>query len=247
MTEKTWDQWNDTLGSTDVFVTRYYHYLRWLATLRHIETILSMNGNIRTALDIGCNKGQYSAALGERNIITDGIDPQIGECILIRQKNVTYSPSDFFDWNPGRKYDLILSLEILEHVAHRHRFMKRIGTLLNDGGILLLSGPNGRSPLYKAWYLKDQITGVKETNWHYLMSVDYYNDLLFWHGFETTAWETNGILPVWFNGIEKVLSCRAIERMARLDMRVSEMTRGFGANYISISRKGKGGELHEGR
>lgn len=141
----SWDYYLKKINSTDPFITRYYHYLRWKSVLRYIDLILKdVKTDAKIALDIGCNRGYYSAKLGDLGLKVDAIDLNLESYQLMYNPNVTYFEGDFLNWVPPRKYDLIMTFEVYEHIPpnEREKFIQKTVTLLNPGGILLFSGPN---------------------------------------------------------------------------------------------------------
>ena len=95
------------------------------------------------ALDFGCGQGAFSQRLVDRGIIVDGVDINIEQIkAQVRNKisidlNKEISPDMF-----SGKYDIIIALEILEHLQNPWKYLSDCLTLLKDDGILLLSTPN---------------------------------------------------------------------------------------------------------
>ena len=135
---QSWDKWNLTyrLGRLDEPSKR-----------RLLEVGAAMADlKIRDAriLEVGCGTGWLSAKLSEFGKVT-GID--LGkETIEIAQK--TYPEIDF-RWGdvntldlPANSFDVIVTSEVLSHVADQPIFVHRLSQLLKPGGFLLLTTQN---------------------------------------------------------------------------------------------------------
>ena len=101
-------------------------------------------------LDIGCGGGLVSELLAKINAEVTGIDENIyniKEAKEHAKKNslkiayINQSLDLFFKKNK-KKFDLILCLEVLEHVDNVEETLKKISKLMNPGGTLVLSTIN---------------------------------------------------------------------------------------------------------
>jgi 2-polyprenyl-3-methyl-5-hydroxy-6-metoxy-1,4-benzoquinol methylase len=240
----SWDYYLKTINSTDSFITRYYHYLRWKSVLQYIDFIFkNVKDDAKVALDIGCNGGYYSAKLGSLGLKVDAIDLNLKSYRLINNPNATYFEGDFLTWVPPRKYDLIMAFEVYEHIPpnERENFIQKIVNLLNPGGILLFSGPNCFSLYYGAGYVKDNIKQVfgyvDEVNWHYRIPYQHYSRIFASQNLEIITWHTNGVFPVYSNKLERILEILSTQLITDLDLTASKIFKGFGANYFAILKK----------
>ncbi len=101
-------------------------------------------------LDIGCGGGLVSELLAKINAEVTGIDENIyniKEAKEHAKKNslkIVYinQSLDFFFKKNKKKFDLILCLEVLEHVDNVEETLKKISKLMNPGGTLILSTIN---------------------------------------------------------------------------------------------------------
>lgn len=240
----SWDYYINKINNSDSFITRYYHYLRWRSVLHCIDFIFKdIKPDARVALDIGCNRGYYSAKLGSLGLKVDAVDLNLNLYQLIRNPNITYFEGDFLNWTPPRKYDLIMTFEVYEHISPSKRriFIEKIVNLLNPGGILLFSGPNCHSMYYGAGYVKDSIKKalgyVDEIDWHYRIPCQYYNQMFASHDLEIINWYTNGVFPIFSNKLERMIEKFSTQLITDLDLSLSEIFKGFGANYYAILKK----------
>ena len=104
----------------------------------------------KNVLDIGCGGGLISESLAKTNAQVTGIDENIynikqaKEHAKINSLKITYknqSLDSFFKKNK-KKFDLILCLEVLEHVDNVEKTIEKISKLMNPDGTLILSTIN---------------------------------------------------------------------------------------------------------
>ena len=104
----------------------------------------------RNILDIGCGGGLISELLAKKNANVTGIDENIYNIkqakdhakmgsIKIDYKNQSL---DTFYKKNKKKYDLILCLEVLEHVDDVKKTLDKISELMKPGATLILSTIN---------------------------------------------------------------------------------------------------------
>jgi SAM-dependent methyltransferase len=106
-------------------------------------------------LDVGCGLGALALALraaGCRDVT--GVDlaaRHIAEArrraAALGDREVEFHCADIHDWRCGRRYDVVLSHEALEHIDDVPHFLERCRELTRDGGLLVLAfGPLFHSP-----------------------------------------------------------------------------------------------------
>lgn len=103
-----------------------------------------------TALDVGCGGGLVTLPLARMGATTTGIDAgqdAIGAARI--QASATDTPNVTFEQaaaediaKTGRVFDLVVALEILEHVREPRAFLETLGTLVRPGGLLVVSTIN---------------------------------------------------------------------------------------------------------
>jgi SAM-dependent methyltransferase len=92
-------------------------------------------------LDIGAGSGAIGRTLKESGVTelyAIEIDEKAAEHIGPIYKRV----EDSIDAYEGQKFDVILLLDVLEHLTIPADFLRRVAELLSDGGIVLISVPN---------------------------------------------------------------------------------------------------------
>jgi len=108
-----------------------------------------------TVLDVGCGAGTFSFIAAEKGCIVTGVDisqDAISSCRVSAANlglDVEFIYDDFVDMKIGKKYDIIICSEVLEHTEDSLRVMEKLYELLVDGGILLFSVPLYSAPLYR--------------------------------------------------------------------------------------------------
>ena len=105
----------------------------------------------RRALDVGCGAGLLSEPLARLGAQVTGIDAA-SESIAVARAHaegqglaIDYRQGGV-ESLAGESFDLIVSMEVIEHVADPAGFVAAIANVLAPGGLVLLSTPN-RTPL----------------------------------------------------------------------------------------------------
>lgn len=143
-------------------------------------------------LDVGGRKSPYTIGLPCAVTLIDlpreselqhklnlGIDDQIIAQIQNRRSNV--EKVIFGDMTcsglPSESFDLIVAVEVLEHVEKDQQFVSEVCRVLKTGGVFLMTTPNGdwlknTNPDHKRHYRKQQLSGLLERYFD-RVSVDY--------------------------------------------------------------------------
>ena len=107
----------------------------------------------KKALDVGCGAGLLSEPLARLGAAVTGLDAA-PETIAVARAHAAAQrlPIDYIAGEigqlAGRRFDLVVSMEVVEHVADPARFIVALAGALADDGLLILSTPN-RTPLSK--------------------------------------------------------------------------------------------------
>jgi 2-polyprenyl-6-hydroxyphenyl methylase/3-demethylubiquinone-9 3-methyltransferase len=100
----------------------------------------------RTALDVGCGAGLLAEPLARLGAKVTGVDAS-PEVIAVAREHaaavgltIDYAADDVHQLDG--QFDLVTSLEVIEHVAEPGAFLKTLAKRLAPGGLLILSTPN---------------------------------------------------------------------------------------------------------
>lgn len=102
----------------------------------------------KQALEFGCCDGFMTALIagqvGQLTVV-DGSRTFIEIAQKRVPNNVEFVHSLFEDFKPGRKFDYIFATYVLEHVNDAIGFLKLVGSLLAEDGLLFIVVPNARA------------------------------------------------------------------------------------------------------
>ena len=109
------------------------------AERRHAETAFRLIRHLLPAecLDIGCSTGQLVELTKGK-----GIEPNAEYYKKAKNAGLSVENTTIEDYDPGLKFDIITMLNALEHVISPMVVLRKIHSLLNDGGHVLISVPN---------------------------------------------------------------------------------------------------------
>jgi 2-polyprenyl-6-hydroxyphenyl methylase/3-demethylubiquinone-9 3-methyltransferase len=100
----------------------------------------------KTALDVGCGAGLFAEPLARLGAKVTGIDAA-PEVIAVARDHaagqgleVDYRHAAVED--VAGRFDLVTSMEVIEHVADPRAFLARLAARLAPGGLMILSTPN---------------------------------------------------------------------------------------------------------
>jgi SAM-dependent methyltransferase len=94
-------------------------------------------------LDFGCGEGAFSQRLVDAGLNVDVCDINIDQvkAQVNRKYKLDLNSATISDLIPG-KYDLIVSMEIIEHLHDPWKYLSDAISLLKDNGLILLTTPN---------------------------------------------------------------------------------------------------------
>ncbi|MDD2358694.1 MAG: class I SAM-dependent methyltransferase [Thiovulaceae bacterium] len=132
-------------GSQEVIKKRYEAYLQYLTP------------NIKSALDIGCGRGEWTQLLQENSIDASGIDlnsAMLNEGVSRGIKNLqNIDAFDFFKSCPDNSFDMVTAFHIIEHIPFEKLFLflQELKRIVNPDGLILLETPNPQNLLVGAY------------------------------------------------------------------------------------------------
>lgn len=120
---------------------------------RRVETISAVLGAMpppARVLDLAAAQGNFTAALAGLgyHVTWNDLRAELGDYTRLKlpsDSGVEFIAGNILELGDAQvdRYDAVLALEVIEHVAHPDAFMAKLATLLRPGGVLVLSTPNG--------------------------------------------------------------------------------------------------------
>jgi 2-polyprenyl-6-hydroxyphenyl methylase/3-demethylubiquinone-9 3-methyltransferase len=100
-------------------------------------------------LDIGCGAGVLCEPLARLGATVVGIEPGAGNIAMARRHAEEAGLSIDYRCttaealaDAGEQFDIVLAMEVVEHVADAHAFLSRCARLVKSGGLMILSTIN---------------------------------------------------------------------------------------------------------
>lgn len=108
-------------------------------------------------LDLGCNDGAITNEIAKKGNDVLGVDlEEVIEKVAKKKyphlKFVAHDLSQKFPWTDG-SFDVIVALELIEHIPDDDLFLQECFRILKKGGKLILSTPNAAYFLFRAMLL----------------------------------------------------------------------------------------------
>lgn len=125
---------------------QYADRVRLARCVEILERIHRLRLERPVIIDAGCGAGWLTGILAVFGPAV-GVDLSPEAIRLARERwpAATFFCADFIRWNyPEESADVIVSQEVLEHVAEPRAYLKRASDLLRHGGYLILTTPNAR-------------------------------------------------------------------------------------------------------
>ncbi len=133
-----------------------------------------------SVLDVGGRKSPYTIGIPAKITIIDlpretqiqhsltlGINPQIADQLRQRRSNI--ENVIFGDMTcsglPDASFDMVVAVEVLEHVEEDEKFVSEVSRVLKPGGKFIMTTPNGdfvqnTNPDHKRHYKRQQLTNL---------------------------------------------------------------------------------------
>ena len=125
----------------DLYERHWWWRARERVVLRELDRLRPEGGWDRI-LDVGCGDGLLLPALREYGAHVEGVEP---DAALVSAKRPLDAPIHIgpFDesFDPGHRFGLILFLDVLEHIEDAGAAVAYATTLLEPGGVMLVTVP----------------------------------------------------------------------------------------------------------
>jgi len=148
------------LATSDIRGRSNYHQ-----AIKLIDKFAKNRGSL---LEIGAGSGGLLDILKHQFNHIHGVEPSKKFCQFAKEQyGLALDNIGYEDISENRKYDVILALDVIEHVVSVKHFMDKVFQLLTDDGIVIVSTPNKNS-------LAARLLGKKW--WHIRTPHLYYLD-----------------------------------------------------------------------
>ncbi len=114
----------------------------------------ALTNRVNSVLDFGCGTGLLSYALASAGKDVVAIDLNFAPLTLVKQRvtfpqSIEFVEGDLLQHDLGtRRFDLIVALDVLEHITDLGPYIEKFSSLLTPNGVILVSGPS-ENVLYK--------------------------------------------------------------------------------------------------
>lgn len=126
----------------------------------------------RRVLELGCGDGQFSRILGEAGYQTVSLDYSNTFLEYAKTHNQTEN-NRFLQWNLNQQpltellayeapFDVIVMVDVLEHIQERSRVLQELPALLNAGGSFVLQCPNLYCNVVSTNYIHSPVNMLKK-------------------------------------------------------------------------------------
>ncbi|WP_333023446.1 bifunctional 2-polyprenyl-6-hydroxyphenol methylase/3-demethylubiquinol 3-O-methyltransferase UbiG [Wolbachia endosymbiont of Pentidionis agamae] len=122
--------------------------LRVSYIVKYIKENIDRNFNTISLLDLGCGGGILSESMAKLDIVVTGIDVSEENIKIAKMHsekvglNILYKHTSVEKLNSDEQYDVILIMEVIEHVEDLTFFIKKTIELLKPRGLLFISTIN---------------------------------------------------------------------------------------------------------
>ncbi len=134
----------EMFGSNENPGYRYAYQQRFQAILNFVYKYLPVGSRL---MDIAAAQGNFSLVLAEKGykIIWNDLRNELVDYVKMKyeQGDINYYRGNCFDIELEELLDGVVITEIIEHVAHPDEFLKKVTTLVKQGGYVFMSTPLG--------------------------------------------------------------------------------------------------------
>ena len=125
---------------------------RYLFIEKCLKEHTQKNGSFGTALNLGTGEGDYDRMIAPYCKHLIGCDINPGDIAFAKALNEDITNLDYQVENalelsfPDNHFDLIISVEVIEHVGQPERMIEEIQRVLKPGGLLIITYPREEFP-----------------------------------------------------------------------------------------------------
>ncbi len=160
------------------FFDKIYQTVKKYSLWKKVRLIENYATDGKTLLDVGAGTGDFLLAAKNKDWDIEGIEPNQDAKIRAQEKGIELLAN--LDLLSNNKYDIITLWHVLEHLSNLDEQIKKVVTLLNEKGTLIIAVPNFNS--YDAKHYKKYWAGydVPRHLWHF--SKEAIEKLFSYHG-----------------------------------------------------------------
>ncbi len=151
------DNWNESWKGSytydlleiygDISANRGYAYAYENRRKQVLDLVESVAGKEAKILDVAAAQGNFTLALAEEgyDVTWNDIRGDLAEYVEMKREkgNIKYKAGNAFEVEFDELFDVVIALEIIEHVAHPDEFLANLAKLVKPGGYVLVSTPLG--------------------------------------------------------------------------------------------------------
>ncbi len=128
--------------------TEAFHFKRYQQLVGWMKDHVNENFAFSTVLDVGCGQGWAMDAMSASfpNIDIYGIEPSKFNATIARKKGHKVYLGKIEDLEIDKKFDLIYSNNVLQHVNDPVAFLTSIKELTSENGVIIITCPDGSRP-----------------------------------------------------------------------------------------------------
>jgi hypothetical protein len=138
----------------------YYDFRKEFNYYKKIVEILNDIGDVSSIIDIGGRKSPVLEKL-DKSIYKASLDI-ITISPSLKDQGVVYINADFLTWIPDKNYDVVLCLQVLEHLDNPKEFALK---LFSTGKIVIISLPYKWREGFCASHVQDPVDELKIKEW----------------------------------------------------------------------------------
>ena len=141
---------HNTLARKLFFAALDRLFLRARYVRREIDTLKKSGFNPSKILDAGSGFGQYSFRLArtfpQAQVIGLDLKEQIVDsgnrlAVQFGVDNIKFEKGDLLSMDHESQYDMVLNVDVLEHIEEDRKVIENIGRILKPGGLFVLTTP----------------------------------------------------------------------------------------------------------
>lgn len=179
--------WNE---NAKIYALNYLNQPRFEYFDRHVPNWQGLN-----VLDVGCGGGFTCEYLAKRGAVVSGID-QSAKCITAAKEHALQSNLAIAYYNataeaipiPDETFDVVVCVDVLEHVADLSQTLTEIGRVLKPGGVFCFDTINRtlKSKIIMIWLLENILGEIDRGihDWQKFIKPSELSDSLQHLGFE---------------------------------------------------------------